>query len=114
LHRLYKCDYLSSIPSQIDKYLGSFSSNKVVDIYFATLLNNSADKYGSKANKDFAKAVSDSTKKVVSENFNKTSLGYSEGEEISNGITVKSLRAMNLLRLGKDDGFVQAVGKLAK
>jgi hypothetical protein len=86
----------------------------VDDIYFGTLLNNSADKYGSKANKDFTKAVSDSTKKVVSESFNKTSLGYSESEDSSNGITVKSWRAMNLLRVAKDEGFTSAIGKLAK
>jgi hypothetical protein len=58
--------------------------------------------------------VSDSTKKVVSENFNKTSLGYTEGEDSSSGITAKSLKAMKLLRLAKDEGFTTAIGRLAK
>ncbi len=76
MHRLFKCDSLNRVSTRIDSYLASAMSPHVDELYYGSLINELAEKYGAKPSKDFSKHLLEKTKNSVSAKFNKTTLGY--------------------------------------
>jgi hypothetical protein len=77
----------------------------VDDLYFAHLLNKRAADYGVQSSEKVQVQINDETRDRLLLNLNRTSLAFKdESDNGQNGLSVKSLRALNLLSsLGSKD-----------
>lgn len=114
---MYKCEFLSRVPSTIETRIGSSTDNlKLEDSYYGHLLNAQAKDLDFKANDKFTQRVLDSLKTDAASNFNKTSLVYRAADSTDkiNGLSLNSLRTIHLLSTNKDKEAQNAVDKLLK
>lgn len=98
INRIYSCDFLSTHSLSIQNYLsGDDAGTSVSELYFGHLLNTESKKYGFTASEAYSKKVLSTLKKEVSKNFNNTHWAYKGADGKSEGVSVNSVRAVDLL-----------------
>jgi len=102
VHRLFKCQFLTRLPTTLESHLNSHASTSVDDLYFGVLLNLKADTYGLKPSTSFAKHLAAATKSSVMSSFNKNNWAYHTNNESVNAISTQSLRAAIIMSVSKD------------
>ncbi|CDW80313.1 dolichyl-diphosphooligosaccharide--protein glycosyltransferase subunit 2-like [Stylonychia lemnae] len=98
INRIYSCDFLSTHSLAIQNYLsGNNAGTSVSELYFGHLLNTDSQKYGFTASEAYNKNVLSTLKKEVSKNFNNNNWAYKGADGKIEGVSVNSIRAVDLL-----------------